>query len=325
MRINRRQKLGREGLDSVRARAVEQVLAGKDPRAVIHSLGFSRGSIYAWLKKFRQGGWEALNSKHITGRPRRLTAAQLKWIAEALGHASPLDFNFPAGLWTRAMVAALVRERFQIDLSRASVVRLLRGLGCASGKPWRPFAAAERAVMERWVRSDYKRIESEARRARAEIVFLDIAPYGLPPVSGGHLLSAVSRKGTMRFMVATRRACPASVSEFIRRLMHGTKRPIFLIVPAHSVSQGIGWEECRQGFDGRLHFFLLPSAAPSLDELAVGETTHPPPAAAEAKAARFEAQRGFASTFLPRPSPAVPSVRPLTQSQPSGQSGVVSP
>ena len=58
--------------------AVERVQAGERPSLVIASYGFSRTTIYKWIKAASQPGVgaRALHSKPATGRPRSLTPRQ---------------------------------------------------------------------------------------------------------------------------------------------------------------------------------------------------------------------------------------------------------
>jgi transposase len=73
-------KLKHDVLEEIRIRAVQQVQAGESPEVVIRSLGFSRGRIYEWLASYRAGGLQALKSRKLTGRPKKLTGKQIKWV-----------------------------------------------------------------------------------------------------------------------------------------------------------------------------------------------------------------------------------------------------
>ena len=72
-------KLDHATLEAIRVRAVQQVQSGESPELVIRALGFSRRCIYSWLAMYRAGGWDALKAKPVPGRPRKLSAGDLKW------------------------------------------------------------------------------------------------------------------------------------------------------------------------------------------------------------------------------------------------------
>jgi transposase len=110
--------LSHDALEEIRVRAVQRVQAGESPEVVIKALGFSRACIYNWLAMYRGGGWHALRAKPVPGRPGRLGGKQIKWIYDTVTLKNPQQLKFPFALWTRSMVAVLIRRQFNIKLSR---------------------------------------------------------------------------------------------------------------------------------------------------------------------------------------------------------------
>jgi transposase len=263
-------KLDHKTLEEIRVRAVQQVQGGENPEIVIKALGFSRSCIYAWLARYRAGGWDALRAKPISGRPRRLTGRQIRWIYQTVTMKNPLQLKFPFALWTRGMIAKLIRDRFGIKLSVTSVGRLFE---------------QNPSLVEHWLETEYPRIRAAAKKLGAEIYFGDEAgvrsdghagrtwaPAGQTPIVlatgqrfGLNLISAVSAKGLLRFMVVRSKVGALQVCEFIRRLMHGARRPVFLILDGHPMHKARLVQECGASYKGKLRLFFLPPYSPELN------------------------------------------------------------
>lgn len=77
MRATDGRHLSHQTLEELRIRAVQRVEAGASPEGVIQALGFTRGRIYEWLARYREGGVDALRAKPVPGRPPRLQGKQL--------------------------------------------------------------------------------------------------------------------------------------------------------------------------------------------------------------------------------------------------------
>src|SRR5258705_11044628 len=116
--------------------SVERVREGEDPSVVIASYGFCRTTIYKWLSraKGRGRGLAALRSRKGMGRPRKLTAAQERQVFRWINGKDPRQYGFDFGLWTRQVVAELVRQRFGITLKVTAVGALLAKLGLTPHK-----------------------------------------------------------------------------------------------------------------------------------------------------------------------------------------------
>ena len=82
---------------------------------------------------------------------------------------------------------------------------------------------------------------------------------------GLHMISAVSPKGQLRFMVIEGKAASKQFCEFIRRLVYDSSRPIFLIVDGHPVHRRARVKRFVRSLGGKIELFFLPPYSPELN------------------------------------------------------------
>jgi transposase len=283
MKANDARRLDHATLEAMRERAVRSVQDGEGPEVVARVMGVDRSTIYGWLSQYRRGGWGALKAKPLFGRPPKLDGRKLKWIYKTVTQKNPLQLKFTFALWTREMVAKLIKDKFNISLSLVSVGRLLAQLGITCQRPLHCALERDEALVQQWLKQEYPKIRALARREHADIYFGDAAHMrsdhhagrtwgkkGETPVvlsTGARyrmsLISAVSSRGHMRFMIKEKGGVNADVFiEFIRRLLIGCENKIFLIVdrgPAHIAKKT---KEFVASLEGRLRLFYLPPYSP---------------------------------------------------------------
>ncbi len=278
-------KLDYRMLTELRKRGVASVQDGQSPEVVARALGINRVTIYGWLSRYRHGGWGALDANKRGGRPPKLDAKALKWIYQTVTEKNPLQLKFTFALWTAKMVGQIIDQRFDIKLSKASVCRLLGQLGLTPQRPvWRAYQQRPEAV-QKWLQEEYPRIQRLARQKGAVIFFGDEAGIrsdhhagttwaarGKTPVVsstgarfGLNLISAVSAQGEFRFMVLRGRLGAGSFIEFIKRLLHGVPRMVFLIVDGHPAHKAKIVSRFIATVGDRFRLFFLPPYSPELN------------------------------------------------------------
>jgi len=283
MRTNDARRLDHATLEAMRERAVRSVHDGESPETVARIIGINRSTIYGWLAQYRRGGWSALKAKPLFGRPPKLDGKKLKWVYDTVTQKNPMQLKFAFALWTREMVAKLIKVKYNISLSVVSVGRLLAQLGITCQRPLHRALERDEALVQQWLKQDYPKIRALAQREKADIYFGDAAHMrsdhhagrtwgrkGETPVVSStgaryrmSLISAVTSRGHMRFMIKPTGGVNADVFiEFLKRLLIGSKNRIFLIVdrgPAHVAKKTKAFVA---SLGGRLRLFYLPPYSP---------------------------------------------------------------
>ncbi|MEN9846039.1 MAG: hypothetical protein RIS36_1186, partial [Pseudomonadota bacterium] len=289
MRCNDIRRLGREGLAEFRLRAVMRVQAGESPEELYEELGISRVTLYQWLAAYRNGGMAGLGAKYSPGRPKTLSAKQLRWLYRIIATKNPLQLRFTFALWTRKMIQELIRRELKVRLSLASIGRLLAQLGFSCQKPLRRAFEQNPTLVEKWMKRDYPSIARQAKKARAAIFFCDESgvrsdfhagtTWSLKgnrpvlPTTGNrfslNMISAISPQGALRFMVTKERLTVGVFIDFLKRLLIGASGSIYLVLDRHPVHRSKKVAQFVESLEGKLRLFFLPPYAPEVnpDEL----------------------------------------------------------
>jgi hypothetical protein len=80
-----------------------------------------------------------------------------------------------------------------------------------------------------------------------------------------NLICAVSPRGELRFMGVDGRLDAERFIEFLKRLVHGAERPIFLVVDGHSVHRARSVRDFVESTGGMLELYYLPPYSPELN------------------------------------------------------------
>ena len=165
MRKNDARKLDHKTLEELRIRVVKRVQDGESPEVLAKVLDLDRSTVYGWLARYRQGGWNGLKAKPLAGRPPKLNGKKMQWVYDTVTRKNPLQLKFAFALWTREMVAKVIKDKFGIKLSAVSVGRLLAQLGITCQKPLHRAQERDEALVQQWLKKEYPQIKAMARKS----------------------------------------------------------------------------------------------------------------------------------------------------------------
>jgi transposase len=115
-----------------RARIIQAAAQGQSLGKIAASLGCSRPTVYAWVRRFNEQGLRGLEERPRSGRPHTYTAEQrAEVIAAAL--TDPRKLGLPFGCWTLDRLQAYLNEQKEIPIKRSRIDELL----VAEGLRWR--------------------------------------------------------------------------------------------------------------------------------------------------------------------------------------------
>jgi transposase len=154
-------------LEQRRMEAARLLRQGLNQSAVARALGVHRQSVSRWARELEESGVRGLRKAGRTGRPAKLSPAQLRDLERAL-RRGPEVFGYATGLWTAARVRDLIEHRTAVRYHEDHVWRILRKLGWTCQRPTgRALERNEEGIRQwkkyRWPQLKKKRSASGAR------------------------------------------------------------------------------------------------------------------------------------------------------------------
>jgi transposase len=275
------------GQEQLRRKAVDAVLGGMTMVQAARVFGVTRQAVGSWMERYETAGARALKAQP-RGRPRgrgRLLPWQAAQTARAVVDRRPNQLKLPFWLWTGEAVGELIEWRYGVKLSVWTVGRMLRRWGFTPQKPVRRAFEQNPEEVRRWLREVYPGIRAEAKRQKAEIYWGDemglrsdhlsgttYGRKGQTPVIPGtgkrfgcNMVSAITNRGSLMFMVFRQRFTNEVFRDFLRRFVRQTKRKTFLILDQHPVHISAPVRHWLGAHARQLSVFYLPGYSPELN------------------------------------------------------------
>jgi transposase len=270
----------------MRTTAVKRVVEdGEAPSVVMDSMGLCRTTIYPWLRRFEDQGWEGLAQKIAAGPEPKLSEKQRQRVKRWIVGRDPRQYGFEFGLWTRQIVAELIAQKMGVTLCVTAVGKLLAQLDITPQKPLRRAYERDPVAVQAWVDKVYPGLRRRARKNGASIFFLDEAgfdseprlgrTYGLkgqtPVVSTTgqrqkvNVISAVNASGAFWCQIYTERLNAQLFLQFLREFLRGRSGKVYLVVDGHPAHKANAVKSLIKELEGKLELHFLPPYAPDLN------------------------------------------------------------
>jgi transposase len=272
-------------LEVLRERAVAMHEAGSTQLAIASALGVHKNTVYRWLKGWRVVGAAALKAKKRGRRheaKRLLGASQAAEVQRLMTERCPDQLDLPYALWGREAVRALVQARFGVTLALRTVSDYLRRWGFTPQRPIKRALERQDAAIRVWLTAHYPKIVARAKAEGAAIHWGDEAGISNQPVYGRSfapkgktpvlrrpatrrtlsMISAVTNRGTLRFMLYAGALNAALFLTFLQRLVRSAVGKVFLIVDNLKVHKAGKVQAWVAAYRERIELFFLPAYAP---------------------------------------------------------------
>lgn len=291
MKTHDGRKLSPQSQQELRHRVVRAILKEQMSQTkACRIFGVGRTSIYNWLKTHQKGGDIALKAqKRGPKHQSRLAGHQAATIVRLITDRCPDQLKLPFALWTRDAVCELIEKRCDLSVSVWTVGRYLKHWGFTPQKPLRRAYEQDPEAVRSWLEHDYPVIHQQARKERAHVHWGDEMgmrsdhqagrSYGLKgqtPVIPGtgqrfgcNMISTITNRGRLTFMVFKERFDGSVMIDFLRRLIKQNRQKVFLIVDGHPVHRSRQVKSWVHRHRKNLRLFYLPGYSPQLnpDEL----------------------------------------------------------
>jgi transposase len=262
---------------------------GFTPNEVSNILDVKLRHIHSTIKKYNEGGWEAIALKKM-GRPlgsnTTLTHEQEEAIKKEIITKAPEMHGLPGFLWDMRNVLLLIVVLFNIKVPRSSMSEYFKRWEFTPQRPIIRNYKQNPEHVRAWLDIEYPKIKERAKQENADIYWGDevgiqnkcnyvrgYAPKGQTPsakVSSEkkiriNMVSAINNQGKLRFMTYEGKMNQQRLIDFMKRLIKSNDRKVFLILDNLTVHHGKIAKAWVEENKDRIEVFYLPSYSPDLN------------------------------------------------------------
>lgn len=281
-------KLGSEAQYELRRRAVALRKKGHQHAHIAEMLEVSESAVRKWWTLYRGGGMRALRlgrRGRREGSCRTLDREQERRVKRMITDKTPEQLKMPFALWTRQAVQELIENTYGVNMPIRSVGNYLQRWGFTPQRPRKRAYEQQPTAVKQWLREIYPTIAKRAKQEGGQVHWCDqtgissadhrgrgYAPQGRTPIAGTQaarfsisMISTVTNRGKLRFMVYRRGLKIATFIKFLRRLIRSSDQKIFLVVDNLQVHRSKKVREWVEQHHKDIELFFLPPYCPELN------------------------------------------------------------
>jgi transposase len=256
--------------------------------AIAAQTGLSPTGVFDICRRFAEHGLAGLRSGPRGPEPgtgRLLDGPQEAEIRVLMCRYMPDELGLPFALWSRAAVRALIEHRYGVRVAVRTMGTYLARWGFTAQKPLRRAYEQRPEEVERWLQQDYPAMAAQAKREGGVIFWGDetgvrsddvrgrsYAPRGQTPTvrpchkrAGWGLISAVTNKGELRWMMLDGPLTAPILICFLARLIRDAGCKVFLVLDKLAVHRSHDVRKWLAEHSAQIAVFYLPAYSPELN------------------------------------------------------------
>jgi len=272
----------------VKKQVIELKKKGFTGAEIEEMTGVIKGSVSKIWRAYQRDGTDGIKPKtrgRKKGEQTLLTSEQEREVRQTIIDKRPDQMKLSFALWTRQAVSDLVKRLYGVDLSLRTVTNYLDRWGFTCQRPTTKAYSQDDVKVKAFMEDEYPAIARRAAAEGAEIYWGDetginnqehyqrgFSPRGVTPqmMNEGKrekvsMISAITGRGTARFMIYEGAMTQQRFIAFMRRLTHDADRKVFLVVDNLVVHHGKLVQKWLEGHKDNIEVFYLPSYAPELN------------------------------------------------------------
>lgn len=131
-------KIPHEVREAIRIEAIHKWLDGATVKSLSEEYGTDESCIYRWIGRYRTGGMEALKTRPIAhSKNAKLSPEQREALTRIILTKDPTAYGVYKTLWSRDIIASVIRTEFNVTMHPAAVSKMLRKMGLTPQRPVR--------------------------------------------------------------------------------------------------------------------------------------------------------------------------------------------
>jgi transposase len=300
-------RLNNDELYTIRKQVVRLKKQGKKGSEIAENVGIYENRISQIWKAYQRDGVAGIKPQ-TSGRKkdsgRRLTSEEEREIRAVIINKVPEQLKMQGFLWTRGRICEYIERIYGKSIVPQVISRYLKRWGLTCQRPSKRACGQDIARIDKFKQEEYPEIAKRAKDENADIYWGDetgvsntenfergFALKGKPPVlpvetkrERLNMISAITNKGSVRFMVYEETMTQQVLLDFLKRLVKDAPRKVFLILDNLRVHHGKIVAAWLKDNHDKIEVFFLPPYAPEINpdeylnhalKLDVHSGTHP--------------------------------------------------